>query len=126
MKALVSLAALVFVLGSASATAASWVRIGSNNAGSSYDVDWDSVSRDGNLVTFTLRVQYAPATTQNGADGFVALRQANCADGSFTDLHTDYMLKGKVLNTTSADDAQKARGATIAESVLKTVCSKRG
>ena len=126
MRLSAALTTLWIALAITPAGAATWVNIGKNNSGTSYDVDWDSVSRNGNLVTFTLRVQYSPAAAQDGADGFVALRQANCADGSFTDLHTDYMLKGKVLNTTSADEAQKARGATIAESVLKKVCSKRG
>jgi hypothetical protein len=114
----------MIAVSAASASAATWVNVGTTNNGNVYDVDWDSLSRNGNLVTFTLRVQYSATAAQSGADGFVALRQANCADRSFTDLHTDYMLKGKVLNSTSADDGQRARPSTIGAGVVDKVCSK--
>jgi hypothetical protein len=115
---------MVIALFAPEVSAATWVNVGTTNNGSVYDVDWDSLGRNGNLVTFTLRVQYSSAAAQSGADGFVALRQANCADRSFTDLHTDYMLKGKVLNSTSADDSQRARPSTIGAGVVDKVCSK--
>ena len=111
-------------LWSGSAPASSWVPVGKNNAGTSYDIDWDSIRRQGNLVTFTVRIQYAPAIAQTGADGFTAIRQANCADRTYTDIHTDYMKGGKVLNSTTPEDKQKVAAGSIAAAVLEKVCSR--
>jgi hypothetical protein len=107
-----------------SAPASNWVPVGKNNAGTNYDVDWDSIRRQGNLVTFTVRVQYAPAIAQTGADGFTAIRQANCADRTYTDIHTDYMKGGKVLNSTKPEDKQKAAAGSTAAAMLDKVCSR--
>ena len=50
--------------------AQTWVNIGKNTYGSTYDVDWDSIRRDGNKVTFTLRTVYGPG----GPSGVAASR----------------------------------------------------
>jgi hypothetical protein len=106
------------------AFASTWANIGKSTSGDNYDVDLDSVHRDGNLVTFTVRSQYAPAVAATGADGFVAIRQANCADRSYVDIHTDYMKGGKVLNSTTEEDKHNAASGTVAGGVLEKACSK--
>jgi hypothetical protein len=98
--------------------------VGKTSVGSSYDIDWDSVKRQGNLVTFTVRSQYAAAIAATGADGFTAIRQADCAARTYTDIHTDYMKGGKVLNSTTPDDKQKAVAGSVAAAVLDKVCSR--
>ena len=107
-----------------SAGAANWVPVGKNTAGTSYDVDWDSVRREGNLVTFSVRIQYAPKIAEAGADGFTAIRQADCAARTYSDIHTDYMKAGKVLNSTTPEDKQKAAAGSIAAAVMDKVCSR--
>ena len=116
--------ALVVAIIASPLAASAWVNVGKNSAGSTYDIDWDSLHREGNLVTFTVRTQYAPAVALGGADGFTAIRQANCADRSYTDVHTDYMNSGKVLNSTTQDEKQTAHAGSIAASVLDKACSK--
>jgi hypothetical protein len=108
----------------AQAAASTWVNVGKNASGSSYDVDLGTIERNGNLVTFTVRTQYAPAVAATGADGFVAIRQGDCADRTYTDIHTDYMKGGKVLNSTTQEDKLTARAGTIGASVLDKACSK--
>jgi hypothetical protein len=108
----------------APAVASAWVNVGKNASGSSYDVDLASVERNGNLVTFTVRAQYAPSVAATGADGFTAIRQANCADRTYVDVHTDYMKGGKVLNSTPQEDKHTAVSGTIAGSVLDKACSR--
>jgi len=105
------------------AIASTWVNVGKNNAGNSYEVDLASVERNGNLVTFTVRAKYAPSVAATGADGFTAIRQANCADRTYVDIHTDYMKGGKVLNSTPQEDKHTAASGTIAGSVLDKACS---
>ncbi len=101
-----------------------WVNVGKNNLGASYDVDRVNAKREGNLVTFALRVQYAPSEAAKGADGFVALRQGNCADRTYSDLHTDYMKKGAVLNSVGPDEKHTARGGSIAAIILDRICAQ--
>lgn len=115
---------LIAALGATSADASTWVSIGKNNVGNTYDVDWDSISREGNLVTFTVRAQYAPAMAATGADGFTAIRQANCADRTYVDIHTDYMKGGKVLNSTTQEDRHSAPAGTVAARIMDKACSK--
>ena len=114
----------VVAMSAVSAGASIWVPIGKNSAGTSYDVDWDSLKRQGNLVTFSVRVAYASKIAETGADGFTAIRQADCATRTYTDIHTDYMKGGKVLNSTTPDDKQKAAANSIAAAVMDKVCSR--
>ncbi len=107
-----------------SAAASTWVNVGKNTSGSSYDIDWDNVKRDGNLVTFTVRAQYPPAVAADGADGFTAIRQADCAARTYVDIHTDYMKGGKVLNSTTQEDEHSAVAGTIGASILDKACSR--
>jgi hypothetical protein len=129
MRGRVARLALCLVLGvtlTAGAIASTWVNIGKNQYGSTYDVDWDSLRRDGDLVTFTLRVDYgqtAPARA-TGSDGYVAHRSANCADRSFADLQTDYMKDGAVKNSTGQEEKLTAPPGSISGSVLDKVCSR--
>jgi hypothetical protein len=115
---------LAFAVMPMPAAASSWANIGKNTSGSVYDVDWDSIRRDGNMVTFTVRTQYGPGSEPSTEDGYVAIRQANCADRSYADLHTDYMKDGKVLNSTGQEDKHSAGAGTIAAMVLDKVCAK--
>lgn len=124
MKLLTTAIGILTIMSTVPALGATWANVGKNNAGSSYDIDVDSIHRDGNLVTFTVRVQYAPAIAQKGADGFTAIRQASCADRSYIDVHTDYMKDGKVLNSATKDDRHSVRAGTIGASVLDKACSK--
>ena len=109
----------------APALAQTWVNIGKNTYGSTYDVDWDSIRRDGSTVTFTLRTVYGPGTPSGGSDsdGYVAHRQANCAARTFVDLQTDYMKNGSVKNSTGREEERQAKPGSIAESVLDKVCA---
>jgi hypothetical protein len=106
------------------AVASTWVNVGKNTGGSSYDIDWDNLERNGNLVTFTVRAQYPPAVAADGADGFVAIRQANCANRSYVDIHTDYMKGGKILNSTTQEDKRSAVPGTIGASILDKACAR--
>jgi hypothetical protein len=117
-------AGLLILLIALPASASTWVSIGKTKPGSSYDIDSDSIHRDGNLVTFTVRAQYAPAIAETGADGFTAIRQANCADRTYVDIHTDYMKTGKVLNSTTKEETHAVKPGTIGARVLDKACSK--
>jgi hypothetical protein len=119
-----ALGGVLAALWAVSAPASNWVHVGKNAAGTSYDVDWESMRRQGNLVTVTVRIQYSPAIAETGADGFTAIRQANCAERTYTDIHTDYMKGGKVLNSTAPDDKRPAAAGSIAAAVLDKVCSR--
>jgi hypothetical protein len=106
----------------APALAITWVNVGTSTSGSVYDVDWDSIRRDGSIITFTLRTKYGtPGST--GEDGYISQRRANCATKNFADMHTDYMKNGSVLNSTGREDERHADSGTIAEGVLLKVCS---
>ena len=107
----------------APAFAQTWVNIGKNTYGSTYDVDWDSIRRDGSRVTFTLRTVYGPGGPSGDADGYVAHRQANCTTRIFHDLQTDYMKNGAVKNSTGVEEDREAKAGSIAASVLDKVCS---
>jgi Surface-adhesin protein E len=104
------------------ALAINWTYIGKNTYGSVYEVDSDSVTRAGSVVTFHLRVRYGPDGPKGEADGYVATRRANCADRSYSDLTTDYMKDGKVLRTSGAEETRTATAQSIAGEVLKRVC----
>jgi hypothetical protein len=114
----------VALISPAPAVASSWANIGKNTFGSTYDVDWDSIRRDGNMVTFTIRTQYGPGSEPSEEDGYVAIRQANCANRTYADLHTDYMKNGQVLNSTGAEGNHNASAGSIAALVLDKVCAK--
>ena len=106
----------------APALAITWVNVGTSTSGSVYDVDWDSIRRDGSIVTFTLRTKYgSPGTT--GEDGYIAQRRANCATKNYADMHTDYMKNGSVLNSTGTEEDRHAAPDSVAEGVLQKVCA---
>ena len=104
------------------ALAVNWTYIGKNTYDSVYEVDSDSVTRSGGMVTFHLRVRYGPDGPKGEADGYVATRRANCADRSYNDLSTDYMKDGKVLRTSGIEELRTANPDSIAGEVLKRVC----
>jgi|KBSSwiStaDraftv2_1062776.scaffolds.fasta_scaffold959407_2 hypothetical protein len=108
----------------APAISSPWVNIGRNVYGSVYDVDWDSIRRDGSSVTFTLRVVYGTGTPPGKSDGYLAHRQANCAARTFVDLQTDYMKDGAVENSTGTEEERTAKAGTIAAAVLDKVCAR--
>lgn len=108
----------------APAIAGTWVYIGKNTYGSVYDVDWDSLRRDGDVVTFTLRVKYGPDSPPGQSDGYEAHRRANCADRSYSDLQTDYMKNGAVLRSSGQEESRSASPNSIAAEVLNKVCAK--
>lgn len=108
----------------APAFAVSWVNIGENSSGSVYDVDWDSLRRDGNLVTFTLRVKYGTSSGEGESDGYVAHRKANCSDQSYSDLQTDYMKNDAILRSSGQEETHTAGPSSIAALVLNKVCAK--
>jgi hypothetical protein len=108
----------------APAFAVSWVNIGENSSGSVYDVDWDSLRRDGNVVTFTLRVKYGTPAGEGESDGYVAHRKANCSNQSYSDLQTDYMKNDAVLRSSGQEETRTAGSGSIAALVLNKVCAK--
>jgi superfamily II DNA or RNA helicase len=114
--------AAVLVLGATPALATNWSYIGKNTFGSVYEVDLDSLTRDGSTATFHLRVRYGPDGPKGESDGYVATRRANCSDRSYSDLTTDYMKDGKVLRTSGAEETRTATASSIAGEVLKRVC----
>jgi hypothetical protein len=115
---------LAFALAPTPAAADNWVYIGRNTYGSVYDVDWDSLRRDGNMVTFTIRVNYGPNGPKGEADGYVAHRSANCADRSYADLQTDYMKNGSLLRSSGQEEKRTATPESIAGEVLSKVCAR--
>ena len=115
---------LAFATAPMPAAADSWVYIGRNTYGSVYDVDWDSLRREGDMVTFTLRVKYGPSGPTGEADGYVAHRSANCADRSYADLQTDYMKNGSVLKSSGEEEKRTATSTSIAGEVLSKVCAR--
>lgn len=114
---------LIAALAPYPASAQTWVNIGKNTSGSVYDVDWDSIRRDGQTVTFTLRTQYGEQAKPDEADGYVALRKANCGNRTYNDLHTDYMKAGAVFKTSGEEEVHTANPDTIAAAVLDKVCA---
>ena len=84
------------------AVAATWIYIGKNTFESVYEYDSDSVSRNGAIVTFKLRVRYGPKGPKGESDGYVAFRRADCSNRSYSDLTTDYMKDGKVFKSPDA------------------------
>jgi hypothetical protein len=116
-------AALALATTPVPALAATWINIGSNTSGSVYDVDWDSIRRDGDIVTFTLRVVYGAKSEPGTSDGYLAHRRASCAARTFADVQTDYMKNGAVENSTGKEDERHANTGTIAAAVLDKVCS---
>jgi hypothetical protein len=105
------------------ALAVTWVNVGTNTYGSTYDVDWDSIRRDGSTVTFTLHVKYGSSGPQGEADGYYAQRRANCASKRYADMHTDYMKNGALLRSSGEEEERQAGSGSIAEGVLLKVCS---
>ncbi|MBV9931361.1 MAG: hypothetical protein JO013_10505 [Alphaproteobacteria bacterium] len=106
------------------ALASNWIYIGKNTYGSVYEYDNDSVSRNGTIVTFKLRVRYGPDGPKGEADGYVAFRRADCSDRSYSDLTTDYMKNGSVLRTSGAEEKRTAPPTSIAAEVLNKVCAR--
>jgi hypothetical protein len=104
--------------------ASTWVYIGKNTYGSVYDVDWDSLRREGNVVTFTLRVKYGPDSPPGQSDGYEAHRRANCADRSYSDVQTDYMKNGAVLRSSGQEETRTAPPNSIAAEVVNKACAK--
>jgi hypothetical protein len=115
---------LGFATAPAPAFASSWVYVGKNTYGSVYDVDWDSLRRDGDVVTFTLSVKYGESGPKGEADGYVAHRRANCADGSYADPQTDYMKNNALLRSSGEEESRTASPQSIAGEVLSKVCAK--
>ena len=122
MKKLVLAAALAAC--AAPAAASNWVTVGRNTSQSVYEVDLDSVQRDGNSVTFWLRVHYGSVAADATSDGYVARRHADCSDRSYNDLQTDYMMNGKVTRTSGAEEKRFAAPDSIAAAVINKVCGK--
>jgi hypothetical protein len=118
-----------FVLGAAliacasPASASNWVLAGTNTYGSTYEIDRETLSHDGNSVTFWLRVHYGAKAPAGATDGFVARRRANCTDRSYQDLQTDYKKDGKVIQSSGVEELRFAAPDTIAATVLTTACS---
>ncbi len=122
MKKLVLAAALAAC--ATPAAASNWVTIGHNTSQSLYEVDMESVKREGNIVTFWLRVHYGSTEPGATSDGYVAQRRANCSDRSYNDLQTNYMLKGNVSSTTGEEEKHFASPDSIAAGVIDKVCGK--
>jgi hypothetical protein len=116
--------AAALALGAAPALAATWVYVGKNTYDSVYEYDSDSVSRNGAIVTFKLRVRYGAGAPKGEADGYVAFRRADCSDRSYSDLTTDYMKEGKVLRTSGAEERRTASPQSIAGEVLNKLCAR--
>ena len=104
------------------AMAVNWVYIGKNTYESVYEMDMDSLTRSGGVVTFHLRVRYGAKGPKGEADGYVATRRGDCGDRSYSDLTTDYMKDGKVLRTSGAEEKRTAPPESIAAAVLKQAC----
>lgn len=115
--------ALVFAASAATAAPANWTLVGTNTSGSTYEVDSNSVQRSGTTVTFWLRTKYGAGSVQEGqADGYVALRKADCSDRSYADTQTNYMKDGKVFNTSGQEEKRYASPGSIAAAVIDKVC----
>lgn len=116
--------ALVFVGSAATAAPANWTFVGSNTSGSTYEIDWNSIQRNGSTVTFWVRAKYGAATIQEGrADGYVALRVADCSDRSYADKQTNYMKDGKLLESSGQEEKHYAQPGSIAAGVIDKVCN---
>jgi hypothetical protein len=115
---------ILFAFPAAPASASSWVNIGKNTYGSVYDVDWDSLRRDGDVATFTLRVKYGAGGPQAEADGYVAHRKVNCGDRSYQDLQTDYMKNEALLRSSGEEEKRTSPPTSIAGEVVSKVCAK--
>jgi hypothetical protein len=116
--------ALVLALCASPAAATNWLTVGHNTYGSTYEIDQDSVVRDGAIVKVSLRVRYGPNSPPGPNDGYVAHRTVNCQDNSFQDIQTDYMLNGKVRTSSGVEEKQVAQAGSIAESVVAKACGR--
>jgi hypothetical protein len=106
-------------------SAANWVLAGRNVAGSVYEVDYESVSRSGTLVTFWLRASYGTGVAKpTEANGFLARRRADCSDRSYQDLQTNYMRDGRVTETTGEEPKRFAAPDSVASKVIARVCAR--
>ena len=106
------------------ALASDWFYVGKNSYGSTYEIDRETLIRDGNSVTFWLRVKYGPGSPQGEADGYTARRRADCTDRSYQDLQTEYMKNGDIQRTSDAEEKRFAPPGSIAETVLKSACGQ--
>ena len=114
--------ASALALAASPALAINWVYVGKNTYESVYEIDMDSLTRSGGVVTFHLRVRYGPKGPKGEADGYIATRRADCGERSYSDLTTDYMKDGKVLRTSGAEEKRTAPPESIAAEVLKRAC----
>jgi hypothetical protein len=105
------------------AWAANWVLVGKNSSGSVYEIDQQSVVREGPMVTLWLRVRYGPSNPPGESDGYTARRRVNCDDHSYQDLQTDYMKDGKVLRSSGEEEGRPGKAGTIADDVVIKACA---
>lgn len=116
--------AAALTLCAAPALASDWFFVGKNSYGSTYEIDRETLIRDGNTVTFWLRVKYGAGSPQGEADGYTARRRADCVDRSYQDLQTQYMKDGQILRTTDEEEKRQAPPGSIAETVVKSACGQ--
>lgn len=108
------------------AAAVDWVYVGKNTFGSVYEVDADSLTRSGNVVTFHMRVRYGPDGPTDGEDGYVGTRRADCSDNSYVDLATDYLKDGKIVRTSGPEEKRIAPPTSVSGEVLRRACARGG
>lgn len=113
----------VLLAAAAPALASNWVLVGTNTYGSTYEIDRETLSHDGNSVTFWLKVHYGASAPKGESDGYIARRKVNCGDRSYQDLQTDYKKDDKVIQTSGVEEMRFASPDSIAASVVTSACS---
>jgi hypothetical protein len=113
----------ILLAAAAPALASNWVLVGTNTYGSTYEIDRETLNRDGSSVTFWLKVHYGATAPKGESDGYVARRKVNCGDRSYQDLQTDYQKDGKVIQTSGVEEMRFAAPDSIAASVVSNACS---
>jgi hypothetical protein len=107
------------------AVASNWRNIATNASGSTYEIDGESIAREGNSVTFWVRVKYGPGSTRTGqSDGYTARRTASCSDYSFRDLQTDYTRDGAPTHEEGPEEIRYASPDSVAHAVIAAACSQ--
>jgi hypothetical protein len=114
---------IILLAAATPALASNWVLVGTNTYGSTYQIDRETLSRDGNSATFWLKVHYGASAPKGESDGYVARRKVNCGDRSYQDLQTNYEKDGKVIQTSGVEEMRFAAPDSIAASVVESACS---
>jgi hypothetical protein len=115
--------AATLTLASSPVFAADWYLAATNQSGTTFEIDRETVTREGDTVIFWVKVHYGPKVVLVEADSYVARRRANCSDLSYNDIQTNYTRQGKLTSSSGEEEKHFAPPDSVAAAVIKSVCA---